>query len=55
MELMFNLPGIMLFLRDNMYPSAFLVTVFSFFLPMFVLYSFGEWYFVRRLRGKGAV
>ncbi|WP_230321292.1 ABC transporter permease subunit [Planococcus salinarum] len=55
LELMFNLPGIMLFLRDNMYPSAFLVTVFSFFLPMFVLYSFGEWYFVRRLRGKGAV
>lgn len=55
LELMFNLPGIMLFLRDHMYPAAFLVAVFSFFLPMFFLYSFGEWYFVRRMRGKGAV
>ncbi|WP_233208522.1 ABC transporter permease subunit [Planomicrobium sp. MB-3u-38] len=55
LELMFNLPGIMLFLRDNMYPAGFLVTVFSFFLPMFFLYSFGEWYFVRRMRGKGEV
>lgn len=55
LELMFNLPGIMLFLRDNMYPLGFLVAVFSFFLPMFFLYSFGEWYFVRRLRGKEAV
>ncbi|WP_152602408.1 ABC transporter permease subunit [Planococcus sp. CAU13] len=55
LELMFNLPGIMLFLSDNMYPLAFLVAVFSFFLPMFFLYSFGEWYFVRRLRGKEAV
>lgn len=55
LELMFNLPGIMLFLRDNMYPAGFLVTVFSFFLPMFFLYSFGEWYFVRQMRGKGEV
>ena len=55
LELMFNLPGIMLFLSENMYPLAFLVTVFSFFLPMFFLYSFGEWYFVRRMRGKEAV
>lgn len=55
LELMFNLPGIMLFLSDNMYPLGFLVAVFSFFLPMFFLYSFGEWYFVRRLRGKEAV
>ncbi|RLQ90515.1 ABC transporter permease subunit [Planomicrobium sp. Y74] len=55
LELMFNLPGIMLFLRDNMYPAGFLVAVFSFFLPMFFLYSYGEWYFVRRMRGKGAV
>ena len=54
LELMFNLPGIMLFLSDNMHPLGFLVAVFSFFLPMFFLYSFGEWYFVRRLRGKGA-
>lgn len=55
LELMFNLPGIMLFLSDNMYPLGFLVAVFSFFLPMFFLYSFGEWYFVHRLRGKEAV
>lgn len=54
LELMFNLPGIMLFLRDNMTPQVFLLTVFSFFLPMFLLYSIGEWFFVRRLRGKAA-
>lgn len=55
LELMFNLPGIMLFLRDNMTPQIFLLAVFSFFLPMFVLYSIGEWFFIRRLRGKEAV
>lgn len=52
LELMFNLPGIMLFLRDNMTPQMFIVTIFSFFLPMFVLYSVGEWFFLRRFRGK---
>lgn len=52
LELMFNLPGIMLFLRDNLGPTVFLLTVFSFFLPMFLFYSLGEWLFVHRLRGK---
>ncbi|WP_237150275.1 ABC transporter permease subunit [Planococcus maritimus] len=52
LELMFNLPGIMLFLRGNMHPLGFLVTIFSFFLPMFILYSFGEWFFVSRRQNK---
>ncbi|WP_331243576.1 ABC transporter permease subunit [Planococcus antarcticus] len=52
LELMFNLPGIMLFLRDNLSPTIFLLTVLSFFLPMFIFYSLGEWLFLRRLRGK---
>lgn len=55
LELMFNLPGIMLFLRDNLTSQIFLLTVFSFFLPMFFLYSLGEWFFVRHMRGKAAV
>lgn len=55
LELMFNLPGIMLFLRDNLTSQIFLLTVFSFFLPMFFLYSIGEWFFVRHMRGKAAV
>ncbi|MGM0896842.1 MAG: ABC transporter permease subunit [Bacillota bacterium] len=54
LELMFNLPGIMLFLSGNMHPMGFMVTIFSFFLPMFLLYSFGEWFFVSR-RNKKAV
>ncbi|MGI2327793.1 ABC transporter permease subunit [Planococcus sp. YIM B11945] len=52
LELMFNLPGIMLFLKENMTPQMFIVTVFSFFLPMFLLYNIGEWFFLRRFRGK---
>lgn len=52
LELMFNLPGIMLFLSGNMNPMGFLVAIFSFFLPMFLLYSFGEWFFVARQRKK---
>nr|WP_269147304.1 ABC transporter permease subunit [Planococcus antarcticus] len=52
LELMFNLSGIMLFLRDNLSPTIFLLTVLSFFLPMFIFYSLGEWLFLRRLRGK---
>ena len=54
LELMFNLPGIMLFLRDNLTSQVFLLAVFSFFLPMFFLYSIGEWFFVRHMRGKAA-
>lgn len=55
LELMFNLPGIMLFLRDNLSPTIFLLTVLSFFFPMFLLYSFGEWLFLRHFRGKEVV
>ncbi|TQR19101.1 ABC transporter permease subunit [Psychrobacillus vulpis] len=54
LELMFNMPGIMLHLRDNISGEVFLITVCSFFLPVFLLYSFGEWYFVRRLNRGGA-
>lgn len=52
LELMFNMPGIMLFMRDNISPEVFLVTIFSFFLPIFILYSLGEWFFLRHFRGK---
>lgn len=52
LELMFNMSGIMLFMRDNISPEVFLVTIFSFFLPMFILYSVGEWFFLRHFRGK---
>lgn len=52
LELMFNMPGIMLFMKDNISSEVFLVTIFSFFIPMFLVYSFGEWFFLRRFRGK---
>ncbi|WP_260107562.1 hypothetical protein [Planococcus sp. 107-1] len=39
-------------MRDNISPEVFLVTIFSFFLPMFILYSVGEWFFLRHFRGK---
>jgi peptide/nickel transport system permease protein len=52
LELMFNMPGIMLFMKDNISPEVFLVTIFSFFIPMFFVYSLGEWFFLRRFRGK---
>ncbi|WP_088008726.1 hypothetical protein [Indiicoccus explosivorum] len=52
LELMFNLPGIILFWQENMTPEVFLITVFSFFLPVFLLYSIGEWFFLRRLYGR---
>jgi len=55
LELMFNIPGIMLFLSENMSGVVFLLTVLSFFLPVFLLYSFGEWFFVRRLKRGGGV
>ncbi|MBZ5202176.1 peptide ABC transporter permease [Planomicrobium chinense] len=52
LELMFNMPGIMLFMKDNISPEVFLVAVFSFFIPMFLVYSIGEWFFLRHYRGK---
>lgn len=55
LELMFNIPGIMLFMKDNISPQVFLVSIFSFFLPIFLLYSIGEWLVLRHLRGKEAI
>ena len=54
LELMFNIPGIMYYMFQNMSGILFLVTVLSFFLPVFLLYSLGEWYFMRRLNRGGA-
>ena len=55
LELMFNIPGIMLFMKDNISPEVFLISIFSFFLPIFLLYSIGEWLVLRHLRGKEAI
>lgn len=55
LELMFNIPGVMLFMFQNMSGTLFLITVLSFFLPVFLLYSIGEWYFIRRIDRGGAV
>ena len=54
LELMFNIPGIMYYMYENLSGILFLVTVLSFFLPVFLLYSFGEWYFMRRRNRGGA-
>jgi len=54
LELMFNMPGIMNFLADHINTEVFLLTVFVFFVPVFILYSIGEWYFLRRVN-KGGV
>lgn len=52
LELMFNIPGIMLFMKDNVSPEVFFVAILGFFLPIFLLNSMGEWYFLRRFKGK---
>lgn len=54
LELMFNMPGIMNFLASHINTEVFLLTVFVFFVPVFILYSVGEWYFLRRVN-KGGV
>ena len=54
LELMFNIPGIMYYMFENLSGILFLVTVLSFFLPVFLLYSLGEWYFLRRINRGGA-
>lgn len=53
LEFMFNIPGIMLYMSENISGILFLVTVLSFFLPIFFLYSIGEWYFISRLKRGG--
>ena len=55
LEYMFNIPGVMLYMFENLSGTLFLVTVLSFFLPIFLLYSLGEWYFIHRLKRGGAV
>ena len=54
LELMFNIPGIMYFMSKNMSGELFMITVLSFFLPVFLLYSLGEWAFMRRLKLGGS-
>ncbi len=54
LELMFHIPGIMYYMSENLSGILFLVTVLSFFLPVFLLYSLGEWYFIRRMSRGGA-
>lgn len=54
LERMFNMPGIMLYLSENLTGELFLITVCSFFFPVFLMYSFGERYFLHRLNRGGA-
>lgn len=53
LERMFNMPGIMFHLSGNMSGEIFLIAICSFFFPVFIVYSFGEWYFLRRLDRGG--
>ncbi|MGB2992764.1 MAG: ABC transporter permease subunit [Paenisporosarcina sp.] len=55
LELMFHIPGIMYYMYEHLSGILFLVTVLSFFLPVFLLYSLGEWYFMRRTIRGGAL
>lgn len=53
LEYFFNMPGIMNFLATNLTTEIFLLTVLSFFIPVFIIYSIGEWYFLRRVNKGG--
>ncbi|MFJ7826560.1 hypothetical protein [Psychrobacillus sp. NPDC096623] len=53
LERMFNMPGIMFHLSEHLSGELFLITVCSFFLPVFIVYSFFEWYFLRRTSRGG--
>lgn len=55
LERMFNIPGIMNFLIHNFSHTVLLVTIFSFFIPIYIFYSLGEWYFLRRMQKGGVV
>ncbi|WP_144510113.1 ABC transporter permease subunit [Bacillus sp. FJAT-22090] len=54
LERMFNMPGIMFHLSENLSGDLFLIAICSFFFPVFLMYSIGEWYFLRRLNRGGA-
>ncbi|MER2172773.1 peptide/nickel transport system permease protein [Paenisporosarcina quisquiliarum] len=55
LERMFNMPGIMFHLSEHMSGELFLITVCSFFIPVFIIYSFFEWYFLRRTSRGGTI
>ena len=55
LERMFNMPGIMFYLSANITGELFFITVCSFFFPVFLLYSLGEWYFLRHLNKGRAI
>lgn len=55
LERMFNMPGIMNLLIQNFGHTLLLITIFSFFIPIYILYSVGEWYFLRRMQRGGMV
>lgn len=55
LERMFNMPGIMFHLSEHLSGELFLITVCSFFIPVFIVYNFFEWYFLRRTSRGGAI
>lgn len=55
LERMFNIPGIMNLLFQNFSNMLLLVTIFSFFIPIYIFYSLGEWYFLRRMQRGGVI
>ncbi len=48
LELLFNIAGITRFLMSTPQPKIFTVSLLSFFIPIFIFYSLGEWFLARK-------
>lgn len=55
LEYLFHMQGITMFMVENMDPKIFTLALLALFIPIFILYSFGEWILQRKIAGGESI
>jgi peptide/nickel transport system permease protein len=55
LEYLFNMQGITVFMSENMEPKIFTLSLLAFFLPIFILYTLGEWLLQKKVTGGESI
>ncbi|MBS4175352.1 hypothetical protein [Bacillus sp. FJAT-49736] len=55
LEYLFNMQGITIFMGNHMDPKIFTLALLSLFIPIFILYSLGEWILQKKITGGESI
>ncbi|MGV3463980.1 MAG: ABC transporter permease subunit [Heyndrickxia sp.] len=55
LEYLFHMQGITMFMVENMDPKIFTLALLALFVPIFILYSIGEWILQRKITGGESI